>query len=323
MLTVKRVVRGVCPPLLWALARRAAAVLRPAAPPPVHPGLQLLSTVEEIDALLERAVVVGRTSFNAQIDLLNSFRLKYPDDLPADPDSPEYRAAQMRLYEYVSGRTRYDAETCEATPFTQENIDFPFPYFTRSGREVGQNLIAAGILMRALDLPVSGRILEFGCGYGKLTTELALTGFDVTAVDVYAPFLEFVRGRCLTLGRTISTVHADMIHYEPERKFDRVIFNACFHHCSDHIRMVERLDRLVAPSGRVYFSSELIHDDFPVPWGLHPYGYALWTIRRHGWLELGFRTDYFLDLLKRHGWACEIVNYPGASLTPLFVARRR
>lgn len=323
MLTVKRLVRGVCPPLLWSLARRAAAPLRRSAAPAAPPGVQLLTTVEQIDALLDQAVVAGRTSFNAQIDLLNSFRLQYPTDLPGDPDSTEYRAAQMRLYEYVSGRTSYDAETCEATPFTQENIDFPFPYFTRSCREVGQNLIAAGILMRALDTPVSGRILEFGCGYGKMTIELAQTGFDVTAVDVCAPFLDLVRNRCRALGREINTVHADMLHYEPEQKFDRVIFNACFHHCSDHIKMVKRLDTLVAPGGKVYFSSELIHDDFPVPWGLHPYGYALWSIRRHGWLELGFRTDYFLGLLGRHGWDCETVNYPGASLTPLFVARRR
>jgi spermidine synthase len=58
---------------------------------------------------------------------------------------------------------------------------------------IGEQLAAMGLLIRALALPAGGRVLEFGPGYGKLTMELALTGFQVTAVDVWPPFVELIR----------------------------------------------------------------------------------------------------------------------------------
>jgi hypothetical protein len=37
-------------------------------------------------------------------------------------------------------------------------------------------------------------------------------------------------------------------------------------------------------------AAEPITDDFGEPWGLRLDGMSAWSIRKHGWLELGFQT---------------------------------
>jgi len=313
----KAAAKGICPPYLWAAARW----LRSEKPPQPRP-LRTVSTTEEIDAAIACAVAAYDVSYDAHLEALRSFRLAYPADLPTDPSSPEYRTAQLELYRRISARSGYRAAVDEATPFEAHHAEFPFPYFTKSSVVVGSQLMSLGYLIHALDLPAGGRILEIGSGYGKTTIELAQMGYSVVAVDVYPPFLDLVRRRCRALGRDIQTVCSDMLDYRPAAPFDRVVFSASFHHCSDHVRMVERFGQLVAPGGAVLLSGETIYDDFPAPWGVNPEGAALWAIRRHGWMELGFQTDYFLELLARFGWACEIKSLPWDPNQRLFIARR-
>jgi SAM-dependent methyltransferase len=84
--------------------------------------------------------------------------------------------------------------------------------------------------------------------------------------------------------------------------FDSIIFFGCFHHCSDHLRLLKSMHSALNCDGHVYFGQEPFQPDFPLPWGLRMDGESLWAIRRNGWLELGFRTDYFRRALRRTGW---------------------
>jgi hypothetical protein len=49
---------------------------------------------------------------------------------------------------------------------------------------------------------------------------------------------------------------------------------------------------------------------------------SVWAIRKFGWLELGFRTDYFVELLARHGWRTERLVSQDVSWQQVFIARR-
>jgi SAM-dependent methyltransferase len=191
-----------------------------------------------------------------------------------------------------------------------------------SGQLVGDQLLAIGYTIRALGLTPPGRILEFGPGYGKLTVELAQMGHRVTAVDVFPSFLEVVARRARMIGREVEVVCSEMLGYRPAERFDRVLFYECFHHCSDHVAMIRQLDGMVAENGAVVFAGEPIEDDFPMPWGVRLDGRAALAIRLHGWLELGFRTDYFLGLLARHGWEAERLESADVRWHRVIVARR-
>src|SRR5208282_2947790 len=87
-----------------------------------------------------------------------------------------------------------------------------------------------------------------------------------------------------------------------DRKFDAAIFFECFHHCSDHLGLLRGLSRAMGDDGKLFFAAEPISADFAMPWGLRLDGGSLWAIRKNGWLELGFREDYFLAALRATGW---------------------
>ncbi len=55
-------------------------------------------------------------------------------------------------------------------------------------------------------------------------------------------------------------------------------------------------------------ASEPVHPAFPLPWGIRPDGHALWAVRRHKWMELGFQEDYLLRALLREGFLVSRTN---------------
>ena len=109
---------------------------------------------------------------------------------------------------------------------------------------------------------------------------------------------------------------------ELEGPFDAVLFFESFHHCTDHLALLTNLDRIVARSGRILFAAEPIEEEYYVPWGLRLDGESLWAIRRNGWFELGFRTSYFSEALRRSGWSAQRADCPELPSGRIFVARR-
>jgi 2-polyprenyl-3-methyl-5-hydroxy-6-metoxy-1,4-benzoquinol methylase len=321
---LKRAAKMACPPLLWTWLRQLVFNYRWA-----RAGLAATSNeffvhnLAEIDRAIARADAAARISDDELRKCFNFTFVPGELHLPADPDSPAYRQAQMALYERISGRTNYDPAVDEQTPIVPSHITQPFPYSTRSFATVGDQLMSVGFLIRAMGLPAGGSILEFGPGWGLSTLELVQMGYDVTAVDVNQQFLDLIAERARRLGQRVSLVCSDMLKYRPERQFDRVLFYECFHHASDHLRLLDNLDAMVAPNGAVVFAGEPIVDDFYCPWGVRLDGQSVWAIRKCGWLELGFRTDYFRKALDRRGWHVTIQQSKDLGLMRAFVATRK
>ena len=306
---LKRAARDVCPPLLWRAARRLVLPPPPAAPAPAgrRPGrgVRVVRTTAELDREIERAErAAERGGDDAYRQEMTEFRFAEMPAPAGDPESPAYHDAVLAQYRLVSGRDRYDPQLDEQFPFDVERMVVqPFPYCTHSSVTVGEQLIAIGLLIRALDLPTGARVLEFGAGWGITTLELARMGCDVTAVDVNPRYLDLVRRRAERQGLTVSLAAGDMLGFSSPRPFDRILFYECFHHCPQPARLLRRLPGLLADGGMVCFAGEPITDDFPCPWGLRLDGMSALSIRKYGWMELGFRTSYFMDLLRREGWA--------------------
>jgi 2-polyprenyl-3-methyl-5-hydroxy-6-metoxy-1,4-benzoquinol methylase len=287
------------------------------------PRVRVARTLEELDREIARADRAAAESDDALHAALASFRFETPFRMPADPYSEEYRQAQMDLYCFVSGRPTYASAVNEFVQFDLDtHIRRPFPYSTGSSESVGIQFMLIGHLIRAMGLRPGGSVLEFGAGWGKTTLEFAECGYDVTAVDVNSPFIELIRARAKQHGLDVQLVCADMLDYRPAKRFDRVVFFECFHHCSDHVRMIRDLDNLIAPGGAAVFT-EPISNDFPYPWGLRFDGLSAWSIRKCGWLELGFRVDYFRDLLARHGWNLEMRTSLDLPWSTVCIARRK
>lgn len=319
---IEQTVRQLTPPALWPLVIRLAgsrlgkALLASRQPRIIH-------TLAELDTALVQVAEAAKQSDDAMRQALSQFRFAMPANLPSDPASAAYHDAQMALYYQLSGRDSYEPQISEMTTFEMEShIKRPFPYSTRSSTTVGEQLMNIGFLIQALALQPDDRLLEFGPGYGKLTLELAQMDYAITAVDINPKFLQLIQARARARHCQVETVCADMLAYQPNKQFDKIIFYESFHHCANHIQLIKNLAHLLAPGGAIYFAGEPIADNFPMPWGIRLDGTSVWSIRSFGWLELGFQTRYFVNLLQQHGWQVSMQNVHGLPWQKLFVARR-
>jgi len=311
------------------LVRRAGRVALGALPAPARRWVRMrrrdaatrVVTLDELDGVLEEAAHCFSRSEDDGRAFLAGIRMA-PPPWPPDPFTSAYRRWAWDLYATVSGRGSYSVEH-EASPFDfDEALRRPFPYATGSASVVGTDLVARGRIVAALGLTVPARVVEFGPGWGNLTADLSTMGHDVTAVEVdegfcrliaaRAPSAQVVRSGMLEFASAFAVVPTD----EP---FDAAVFYESFHHCADHLQMLELLHALVRADGVVVFGAEPV-DALAYPWGPRLDGLSLWSTRRYGWLELGFDERYFADVLHRTGWSLEAVGAPGES-PPVFVAR--
>jgi 2-polyprenyl-3-methyl-5-hydroxy-6-metoxy-1,4-benzoquinol methylase len=255
--------------------------------------------------------------------VFSTFRMDFTTSIPDDPFSEEYRIFQMDLYKRISGK-EYNTSN-EISFFDVAAADRrPFPFYTGSCRTAGYFMMGTGFLIHSLDLPPGARVVEFGPGWGNTTIAMAMTGLDVTAVDIEENFCELLRLRAQRHQLdNLKVVNADFMWAETvEEPFDAAIFFECFHHCADHMRLLKALQHAVKPGGRIYFGAEPINPEFPVPWGLRMDGESLWAIRSNGWMELGFSDAYFREALARTGWTVTKHVLPDLAWAAVWEARR-
>lgn len=96
----------------------------------------------------------------------------------------------------------------------------------------------------------AARVLEVGCGRGRLAARLAAAGHTVTAIDVALP-----PPAERPAHPRLTFVEADLRTFDAP-PFDAIAFTASLHHIAPLGRALDRASALLAPGGR------LIVDDF-------------------------------------------------------------
>src|SRR5258708_4022864 len=66
------------------------------------------------------------------------------------------------------------------------------------------------------------RVLELGCGTGRLTVPIAQTGVSITGVDLSASMLATARQKAEAAGVAINFIEADMRYLELGEKYSAV-----------------------------------------------------------------------------------------------------
>jgi SAM-dependent methyltransferase len=299
-------------PSLRALAGRAVDALPPGLGRQVRalagrPGPREIG-FDALETELARATELMGTSPERAQALLGGFVVALPVPAPTDPFSDAYRVWTWDLYRRISGRGGYDTAH-EASPFDLERaLIRPFPYESGSLKLVGRDLTARGHVLETLSKalpPVNGsqrpRVVEFGAGWGNLTADLVGTGLNVTAVELDPKFCALIGQRCANGPGALIVEQGDMLGFTTDQPFDAAVFYESFHHCADHLALLDRLHRIVRPDGVVLFAAEPVQR-LGYPWGPRLDGLSVWSSRTYGWLELGFDTRYFDAALARTGW---------------------
>ena len=92
------------------------------------------------------------------------------------------------------------------------------------------------------------RILDAGCGSGRVTELLLERGVRVIGVDADAAMVDKARRR---LGDRADVQQQDLLELELEERVDGVFSCAVFHWITDHERLFERLHAALRPGGRL------------------------------------------------------------------------
>lgn len=282
--------------------------------------------LNELDKELKRVDERGQISDDELRKSLSEFCLKIDFNLPDDPFSEEYFQAQMSLYSLVSGK-KYSIEN-EYTEFNfEDRLNSPFPYCTESSTTVGNQLMGIGFLIRTMALPPRSSIIEFGAGWGETTYHLGMMGYNITVVDVGKNFLDLIATKLNKKNISVEVIQNDMLKFKPSKKYDAALFYESFHHCSNPFIFLDNLYDMINDVGIVCFAAEPIEKGFreylPYPWGIRLDGMSVWSMRKFGWLELGFEQSFFLKMLKRSGFS--IVNVFENNVGPychVFIARK-
>lgn len=283
--------------------------------------MKYINNLKDLDLQIKSVDEKFMVSSDEGIQALNEFCYVVDTIVPKDPYSQEYQDTQMKLYLEISGR-QYYAVANEHTPFDFDGVkNNPYPYYTKSSTTVGEQLIAQGFLIRTMNLEPNSRIVEFGPGWGNTTLHFVQMGYEVTAVDVEKSFLELIKYRAQLLSKKINLVQNDMLEFYSNEKYDAAVFFECFHHCADHLKLLKNLANSINDDGLIAFAAETIAD-FPYPWGLRLDGISVWSIRKCGWLELGFDTSYFMRTLLLLGWTPRRYHSDVCHLANVIIARK-
>ena len=105
-------------------------------------------------------------------------------------------------------------------------------------------------------LPLRGdeRVLDAGCGSGRVTEQLAerLPNGSVVALDSSAEMLDEARRRLARFGDRIEYVQADLgLPLPIDRPVDAILSTATFHWVPDHDSLFRHLAAVLRPGGRL------------------------------------------------------------------------
>lgn len=94
-----------------------------------------------------------------------------------------------------------------------------------------------------------GKALDLGCGAGVFSVYMAKAGYQVTGLDFIPKALEMARELANKNNVDVSWVHADLLNWNPETKFDIILDSGCLHTIGDKNKFKQKIVSWLAPDG--------------------------------------------------------------------------
>lgn len=113
----------------------------------------------------------------------------------------------------------------------------------------------AGEILSRLDLRGDERILDIGCGDGRITARIAskVPKGSVTGLDCSLEMLSFAQGRFpQSLYPHLEFRYGDASDLDYDNEFDLITSFACLHWILDHQPVLEGIRRSLRPGGRAF-----------------------------------------------------------------------
>ncbi len=142
----------------------------------------------------------------------------------------------------------------------------------KSGRATAERM------QRALKIDMNKRVLEIGCGVGRIGKELAPVCKEWVGVDVSGGFISIAKERMKDLPNvTLQRIDSNDLSCFPDDSFDVVYVHIVFIHidCQDVYQYIKEIKRILKPHGIFYFDLFNLLDE----WGFVRFEYELDTYK--------------------------------------------
>jgi SAM-dependent methyltransferase len=181
------------------------------------------------------------------------------------------------------------------------------PYDHRPGHEQFYlQMYSVMNLLKAMDIPTGGRVLETGSGPGWVTEILMLLGHEVDGIEPCEALITTAKERIENARRHFRVEDAPRVDFHlttfeecelPDDSFDAVIFHDALHHMIDEDKVLERSHRILRPGGVLGVS-----EDAWRPGDRQQESVLDEEMEQFGTLESPYTAEYLDDLLIRHGF---------------------
>ena len=100
------------------------------------------------------------------------------------------------------------------------------------------------------------RLLDLGCGTGRLTIPLAQSGYNVSGTDINGDIIDIARDKAGENGVNahFNIARAEVLSFS-DATFDICIVDSVLEHVTDWEKTIEEVARVLKPGGIAYFDA--------------------------------------------------------------------
>lgn len=153
-------------------------------------------------------------------------------------------------------------------------------------------------LMDAIDQVAGKRILDVGCGTGRLLKKLRDAGATVTGIDVSRRMVEQARSCGL------NVFHSDITDFETEDRFDVIVSVLTFNYIQDKASALRRTHSLLETGGKLVISSDGQTEDTAIPRGKEAVTARYFPLSKSEYEGLLSRSGFCVQRTVDLRWQC-------------------
>ncbi|WP_344104494.1 class I SAM-dependent methyltransferase [Nocardiopsis rhodophaea] len=135
-----------------------------------------------------------------------------------------------------------------------------YPTFAHATLPPERTAAETAAVRRILGLRPTTRVLDLGCGYGRISVPLARAGMEVTGLDAVPELLERARGAAAAAGVRLELIHSAMRDLDAVERFDAVVnLSTALGYVpdeADDAAALAAVYRALVPGGRLLIDTE-------------------------------------------------------------------
>ncbi len=152
-----------------------------------------------------------------------------------------------------------------------------------------------------LRLKPGDHILEVGPGWGAWFEYASRRGIRCTGISISQSSIDYLNRRARELGRDWELIHADLLAYRTDRKYDAIVIMGVIEHLPQYDRVLARFASLLKPGGYIFLDGSACTTKYELSSFMVKYIYP----GNHSFLVL---HDFLEKLARTQFQVLEIVN---------------